>query len=38
MQHFWLMSKTFVNEKCANVTNVKLKEDFVLFVNAKDSE
>ena len=26
---------TFVNEKCVNVRNIKLKEDFVLFGNAK---
>ena len=29
---------TFVNEKCINVTNKKLKEDFEQFGNAKDFE
>ena len=32
------MFETFVNEKCINVTNMKLTEDFVLFGNAKDFE
>ena len=32
------MFQTFVNEKCINLTNTKLTEDFVLFVNAKDFE
>ena len=32
------MFKTFVNEKCINVTNMKQTEDFVLFGNAKDFE
>ena len=32
------MLETFVNEKCINVTNIKLKEDFVLFGNAKGFE
>ena len=32
------MFETFVNKKCVNVTNMKLKEDFVLFGNAKDFE
>ena len=36
VQHFWSMFETFVNEKCINVTNMKLKQDFVLFGNAKD--
>ena len=30
------MFQTIVNEKCNNVTNMKLKEDFVLFGKAKD--
>ena len=38
VQHLWSMFETFVNEKCINVTNMKLKEDFVLFGNAKDFE
>ena len=38
VQHFWSMFETFMNEKCRNVTNIKLKEDFVLFSNAKDFE
>ena len=32
------MSERFVNEKCINVTNMKLNEDFVLFGNAEDFE
>ena len=32
------MFQTFVNEKCINVTNMKLNEDFALFGNAKDFE
>ena len=38
VQHFWLMFETFVNEKCINMINMKLTEDFVLFDNAKDFE
>ena len=34
----WLMFETFVNEKCINMMNMKLTEDFVLFGNAKDFE
>ena len=26
VQHLWSMFETFVNEKCINVTNMKLKE------------
>ena len=37
-QHFLSMFQTFVNEKCINVTNMKLNEDFALFGNAKDFE
>ena len=36
IQQFWSMFQTIVNEKCNNVTNMKLKEDFVLFGKAKD--
>ena len=36
VQRFWLMFETFVNEKCINMINMKLTEDFVLFGNAKD--
>ena len=32
------MFETFVNEKCINVTNMKLEEDFVLFGDANDFE
>ena len=32
------MFEALVNEKCINVTNMKLKEDSVLFGNAKDFE
>ena len=35
---FLLMFETFVNEKCINMINMKLTEDFVLFGNAKDFE
>ena len=38
VQRFWLMFETFVNEKCINMINMKLTEDFVLFGNAKDFE
>ena len=38
VQHLWLMFEALVNEKCINVTNMKLKEDSVLFGNAKDFE
>ena len=30
------MFETFVNEKCINMINMKLTEDFVQFCNAKD--
>ena len=36
IQQFWSMFQTIVNEKCNNMTNIKLKEDFVLFGKAKD--
>ena len=32
---FWSMFQTVVNKKCIRVTNMKLKEDFVLFGKAK---
>ena len=32
------MFETFVNEKCLNMINMKLTEDFILFGNAKDFE
>ena len=32
------MFETFVNEKCINMINTKLTEDFVLFGNVKDFE
>ena len=35
---FGLMFETFVNEKCLNMINMKLTEDFILFGNAKDFE
>ena len=38
VHRFWLMFETFVNEKCLNMINMKLTEDFVLFGNAKDFE
>ena len=38
VQHFLLTFETFLNKKCVHVTNMKLKEDFVLFGNAKDFE
>ena len=37
-QQFWLLFKKFVIEKCTNVTNMTLHEDFVLFGNVKDIE
>ena len=39
VQHFWLMFEIFVIENCALYgANMKLKEDCVLFGNAKDFE
>ena len=38
VHRFWLIFETFVNEKCTNMINMKLAEDFVLFGNAKDFE
>ena len=31
-QYVWLMSETFMNEKCVNVTKIKLKEVFVIII------
>ena len=38
VHRFGLMFETFVNEKCLNMINMKLTEDFILFGNAKDFE
>ena len=38
VQQFSLLFKKFVNEECTNVTNMALREDFVLFDNMKDFE
>ena len=36
VQNCWSLFETSVSEKCINVTNMKPKEDFVAFGNAKD--